>query len=128
MAAEATVRELYRPLTETGIPLIATDAVTAELVKGAANAFLATKVSFINAMADVCAETGGDVATLADAVGMDARIGRAFLTAGIGYGGGACPRTSAGCRHSPPRRARETAAELLGRGRRDQLRAPPAGG
>jgi UDPglucose 6-dehydrogenase len=92
MAAEATVREVYRPMTEAGIPLVITDAVTAELVKGAANAFLATKVSFINAMADVCAKTGADVATLADAVGMDARIGRAFLTAGIGYGGGCLPK------------------------------------
>src|SRR6202021_798129 len=92
MAAEATVREVYRPLAEAGIPLLTTDPVTAELVKGAANAFLATKVSFINAMADVCVKTGGDVATLADAVGMDARIGRAFLTAGIGYGGGCLPK------------------------------------
>ncbi len=92
MAAEATMRELYRPLTEAGIPLLRTDPVTAELVKGAANAFLATKISFINAMSDICARTGADVTTLADAVGMDARIGRAFLTAGIGYGGGCLPK------------------------------------
>jgi UDPglucose 6-dehydrogenase len=84
--AEATTREIYRPLTDAGVPLIVTDAVTAELVKGAANAFLAAKVSFINAMSDICAATGADVATLADALGMDARIGRAFLTAGLGYG------------------------------------------
>ena len=92
MAAEATVRKLYRPLTETGVPLVVTDEVTAELVKGAANAFLAMKVSFINAMADVCAGTGADVAVLADALGMDQRIGRAFLTAGLGYGGGCLPK------------------------------------
>jgi UDPglucose 6-dehydrogenase len=92
MAAEATVREVYRPLTEAGVPLVITDAVTAELVKGAANAFLATKVSFINAMADICAWTGADVAVLADALGMDQRIGRAFLTAGLGYGGGCLPK------------------------------------
>ena len=73
--AEATTREIYRPLTDAGVPLIVTDAVTAELVKGAANAFLAAKVSFINAMSDICAATGADVATLADALGMDARIG-----------------------------------------------------
>jgi UDPglucose 6-dehydrogenase len=92
MAAEATVREVYRPMTDAGVPLVVTDAVTAELVKGAANAFLATKVSFINAMADICAWTGADVAVLADAVGMDQRIGRAFLTAGLGYGGGCLPK------------------------------------
>ena len=92
MAAEVTVREVYRPLTEAGVPLVVTDAVTAELVKGAANAFLATKVSFINAMADICAWTGADVSVLADAIGMDQRIGRAFLTAGLGYGGGCLPK------------------------------------
>ena len=92
LAAEVTVREVYRPLTEAGVPLIVTDPVTAELVKGAANAFLATKVSFINAMADICSWTGADVAVLADAVGMDKRIGRPFLTAGLGYGGGCLPK------------------------------------
>ena len=92
MAAEATLREVYRPITEAGVPLVITDAVTAELVKGAANAFLATKISFINAMADICAWTGADVAVLADALGMDQRIGRAFLTAGLGYGGGCLPK------------------------------------
>ena len=96
--AEATTREIYRPLTDAGVPLIVTDAVTAELVKGAANAFLAAKVSFINAMSDICAATGADVATLADALGMDARIGRAFLTAGLGYGGGCLPKDVRGLR------------------------------
>jgi UDPglucose 6-dehydrogenase len=112
MAAEATIREVYRPLTEAGIPLLTTDPVTAELVKGAANAFLATKVSFNNAMADVCAKTGADVATLADAVGMDARIGRAFLTAGIGYGGGCLPKDVRGLAAFAAAGA-ETAAGLL---------------
>ncbi len=92
IAAEVTLREVYRPMTEADVPLVVTDAVTAELVKGAANAFLATKISFINAMADICAWTGADVALLADAVGMDPRIGRAFLTAGLGYGGGCLPK------------------------------------
>lgn len=92
IAAEMTAREVYRPLTEAGVPLLVTDAVTAELVKGAANAFLATKISFINAMADICASTGADVSLLADALGMDQRIGRAFLTAGLGYGGGCLPK------------------------------------
>jgi UDPglucose 6-dehydrogenase len=113
MAVEATIRELYRPLTEAGIPLLTTDEVTAELVKGAANAFLATKVSFINAMADVCAKTGGDVATLADAVGMDARIGRAFLTAGIGYGGGCLPKDVRGLAAFATAAGARSAADLL---------------
>jgi UDPglucose 6-dehydrogenase len=127
MAVEATIRELYRPLTETGIPLLTTDAVTAELVKGAANAFLATKVSFINAMADVCAKTGGDVATLADAIGMDARIGRAFLTAGIGYGGGCLPKDVRGLAAFASSAGAQSAADLLGvvdqinAGRRQQV-------
>ena len=127
MAVEATVREVYRPLTDAGIPLLATDAVTAELVKGAANAFLATKVSFINAMADVCAKTGGDVATLADAVGMDARIGRAFLTAGIGYGGGCLPKDVRGLAAFAASTGARSAADLLGvvdeinSGRRQQV-------
>ena len=113
MAVEATIRELYRPLTEAGIRLLTTDAVTAELVKGAANAFLATKVSFINAMADVCAKTGGDVATLADAVGMDTRIGRAFLTAGIGYGGGCLPKDVRGLAAFATSAGAQSAADLL---------------
>jgi UDPglucose 6-dehydrogenase len=113
MAVEATIREVYRPLTEAGIPLLSTDAVTAELVKGAANAFLATKVSFINAMADVCAKTGADVATLADAVGMDTRIGRAFLTAGIGYGGGCLPKDVRGLAAFAASAGARSAADLL---------------
>ena len=127
MAVEATIRELYRPLTAAGIPLLTTDAVTAELVKGAANAFLATKVSFINAMADVCAKTGGDVATLADAVGMDARIGRAFLTAGIGYGGGCLPKDVRAFRATASALGVDSVVSLLtsvdaiNQGRRDQV-------
>ena len=113
VAVEATIRELYAPLTAAGIPLLTTDAVTAELVKGAANAFLATKVSFINAMSDVCAKTGGDVATLADAVGMDARIGRAFLTAGIGYGGGCLPKDVRGLAAFATATGARSAADLL---------------
>jgi UDPglucose 6-dehydrogenase len=111
--SEATIREIYRTLTDMGIPLLATDAVTAELVKGAANAFLATKVSFINAMADVCAKTGADVATLADAIGMDARIGRAFLTAGIGYGGGCLPKDVRGLAAFAAGTGAHSAADLL---------------
>ena len=113
MAAEATVREVYRPMTEAEVPLIITDPVTAELVKGAANAFLATKVSFINAMADICAWTGADVAVLADAVGMDQRIGRAFLTAGLGYGGGCLPKDVRGLAAFAAAGGAGAAADLL---------------
>jgi UDPglucose 6-dehydrogenase len=69
-----------------------TDLATAELVKVAANAFLATKISFINAMADVCDAAGADVGALADAIGIDERIGRKFLNAGLGFGGGCLPK------------------------------------
>ena len=91
-AAEAVLRDIYRPLTDTGTPLVVTDFATAELVKGAANAFLATKISFINSMADICRVVGGDARALAKALGMDPRIGKSFLNAGIGYGGGCLPK------------------------------------
>ena len=74
------------------VPLVVTDFATAELVKVAANAFLATKISFINAMAEVCEAAGGDVTQLARAIGYDARIGNKFLRAGIGFGGGCLPK------------------------------------
>ena len=77
-----------RPVLELGTPYITTDLATAELVKVAANAFLATKISFINAVANVCDAAGADVMTLADALGHDTRIGRRFLSAGLGFGGG----------------------------------------
>ena len=76
----------------TGTPLVVTDYPTAELVKAAANAFLATKISFINAMAEVCEASGADVTKLADAIGYDDRIGRKFLNSGLGFGGGCLPK------------------------------------
>lgn len=85
-------REVYATLLAEGIPFLITDLATSELVKTAANAFLATKISFINAMAEVCEAAGADVATLADAIGHDVRIGRRFLNAGIGFGGGCLPK------------------------------------
>ena len=90
--AEKQLRDFYAALTDAGTPLVVTDYATAELVKVAANAFLATKISFINAMAEVCEATGADVVDLADALGHDARIGRRFLNAGIGFGGGCLPK------------------------------------
>lgn len=86
------LRAVYYPSVEKGTPFIVTDYATAELVKVAANAFLATKISFINAMAEIAEVTGADVTQLADAIGHDARIGRRFLGAGIGFGGGCLPK------------------------------------
>jgi UDPglucose 6-dehydrogenase len=95
-AAAETVRdtldEVYAATIADGTPVVATDLETAELVKSAANAFLATKISFINAMAEVCEAAGADVTQLADAIGHDARIGRRFLNAGLGFGGGCLPK------------------------------------
>jgi UDPglucose 6-dehydrogenase len=79
------------PLTES-TPTVHCDLATAELIKTAANAFLATKISFINAMAQMCQASGGDVTLLADAIGYDKRIGREFLNAGLGFGGGCLPK------------------------------------
>jgi UDPglucose 6-dehydrogenase len=89
---DATLRELYAPILEEDVPFLVTDVATAELVKVAANAFLATKISFINAIAEVCEATSADVTTLADAIGYDKRIGRQFLNAGVGFGGGCLPK------------------------------------
>ena len=86
--ADVLLREIYASVLELGTPYITTDLATAELVKVAANAFLATKISFINAVANVCDAAGADVMTLADALGHDTRIGRRFLSAGLGFGGG----------------------------------------
>jgi UDPglucose 6-dehydrogenase len=90
--AEEVARHIYEPLIDEGIPFLVTDLETSELVKTSANAFLATKISFINAMAEVCEATGADVTVLADAIGYDTRIGRKFLNAGIGFGGGCLPK------------------------------------
>jgi len=84
--------EVYRPLIERETPRLVMDYATAELVKVAANSFLATKISFINAMAEIADVVGADVTQLADAIGHDSRIGRRFLNAGIGFGGGCLPK------------------------------------
>ena len=103
----AVMKEVYAPPVEKGTPFIVTDLATAELVKVSANAFLATKISFINAMAEIAEVVGADVTQLADAIGHDARIGRKFLGAGIGFGGGCLPKDI---------RAFSARAEELGRG------------
>ncbi|VXC66403.1 UDP-glucose 6-dehydrogenase [Arthrobacter sp. 9V] len=90
--AVAVLDEVYASPLASGTPRLVTDLPTAELVKTAANSFLATKISFINAMAELCEAAGADVTRLADAIGMDDRIGRKFLHAGIGFGGGCLPK------------------------------------
>lgn len=90
--AEPVLREVYAQAISMNTPFISTDFETAELVKVAANAFLATKISFINAFSEVTETVGGDIRTLADAIGLDSRIGRRFLNAGIGFGGGCLPK------------------------------------
>ena len=91
--AHAVMRRLYQPMLDRhDCPYVATDVRTAELIKHASNAFLATKISFINAVARICEVAGADVGMVADAMGHDARIGRAFLNAGLGYGGSCFPK------------------------------------
>ena len=101
------LRAAYGSAIEAGTPFLVTDLATAELVKGAANAFLATKISFINAMAEIAEAVGADVTLLADALGHDGRIGRRYLGSGIGFGGGCLPKDI---------RAFAARAEELGRG------------
>jgi len=90
--AEQQLRAVYAPILAAGCPAVVTDFATAELVKVAANSFLATKISFINAMAEVCEVTGADVSQLAEALGLDERIGPRFLHPGLGFGGGCLPK------------------------------------
>ena len=90
--AEMKLKEVYRKNLDEGTPWIRADLPTSELVKVAANSFLATKISFINAMAEICEAAGGDVTVLAKAIGYDPRIGNRFLQAGIGFGGGCLPK------------------------------------
>jgi UDPglucose 6-dehydrogenase len=90
--AEQRLRAAYAPLIEAGTPVVTCDFATAELVKVAANAFLATKISFINAMAEVCEATSADVTKLSEALSYDDRIGGRFLHAGLGFGGGCLPK------------------------------------
>jgi UDPglucose 6-dehydrogenase len=90
--AEAMLRQVYATPLAAGIPSLVMDLETAELVKLAANAFLATKISFINVMAEICEAAGADVVPLAEALGHDARIGRRFLSPGLGFGGGCLPK------------------------------------
>ncbi|MFG3227612.1 UDP-glucose dehydrogenase family protein [Kitasatospora sp. NPDC048194] len=107
-SSEAVFRAVYADVLAAGSPLIVTDLPTAELIKGAANAFLATKISFINAMAELCELTGADVQQLALALGYDQRIGAKGMRPGLGFGGGCLPKDLAGFTH----RAEELGAEV----------------
>jgi UDPglucose 6-dehydrogenase len=90
--ARAQMRQLYRPLSLREVPMVFTDIVTAELIKYAANAFLATKITFINEISDLCEKTGADVQHVAKGIGLDGRIGGKFLHPGPGYGGSCFPK------------------------------------
>ena len=91
-SAEDVAREVYAPIIDAGTPFLVMTTPSAEMVKVAANSFLATKISFINAIAEVCEAAGADVTEVADAIGYDDRIGRKFLNAGLGFGGGCLPK------------------------------------
>jgi UDPglucose 6-dehydrogenase len=112
-AAEALLREVYAFPISTGTPVLAVDLPTAELVKVSANAFLATKISFSNAISEVCEAAGADVSLLADALGYDKRIGRQFLNAGLGFGGGCLPKDIRGLMHRSSELGAYAAAGLL---------------
>jgi UDPglucose 6-dehydrogenase len=90
--ARERLTDAFRPILDLGTPLVVTDLATAELVKMAANSFLATKISYINAMAEICEATGADVRDLATALAYDDRIGGRFLSPGLGFGGGCLPK------------------------------------
>jgi UDPglucose 6-dehydrogenase len=113
-ATEKRLREYYAPVVDQGLPVLVTDYPTAELVKVTANSFLATKISFINAVAEVCEVAGADVVALADAIGYDDRIGRKFLGAGIGFGGGCLPKDLRAFLHRAGELGVEDVMSLLG--------------
>jgi UDPglucose 6-dehydrogenase len=112
-AADALLREVYAIPLASGIPALTMDLETAELVKVAANSFLATKISFINVMAEMCEASGADVIKLADAIGMDDRIGRKFLSPGLGFGGGCLPKDIRAFRATAADKGVEALVDLL---------------
>lgn len=112
-AAEASLRRIYEKPIAEGTPVLVADLPTAELVKVSANAFLATKISFINAIAEVCDAAGADVSLLADALGHDVRIGRQFLNAGLGFGGGCLPKDIRALMHRSSELGAHSAVGLL---------------
>ncbi|AEQ07457.1 UDP-glucose/GDP-mannose dehydrogenase family protein [Corynebacterium pseudotuberculosis] len=111
--AAEMLSEVYADALSGGTPMIVTDFASAELSKLAANAFLATKVSFINAIAEVCEAQGGDVVAVAQTMGCDARIGADFLGSGLGFGGGCLPKDVRGFAATARENGASGAAELL---------------
>ncbi len=111
---EKRLREFFAPVIDHGMPVVVTDFPTAELVKVTANSFLATKISFINAVAEVCEVAGADVVALADAIGYDDRIGRKMLGAGVGFGGGCLPKDLRAFQHRAGELGVEDLMSLLG--------------
>ena len=111
--SEALLRRIYAAPIAKGTPVLVADLPTAELVKVSANAFLATKISFINAIAELCDAAGADVSLLADALGHDARIGRPFLNAGLGFGGGCLPKDIRALMHRSSELGAHAAVGLL---------------
>ena len=126
-AADELLRQVYAIPLASGIPALTMDLETAELVKVAANAFLATKISFINVMAEMCEASGADVIRLADAIGIDDRIGRKFLSPGLGFGGGCLPKDIRAFRATAVDRGVDSLVDLLttvdaiNLGRRDRV-------
>jgi len=125
--AEELMRAVYATPLASGIPALTMDLETAELVKVAANSFLATKISFINVMAEMCEASGADVIKLADAIGIDERIGRKFLSPGLGFGGGCLPKDIRAFRATAADRGVDSLVDLLttvdtiNLGRRDRV-------
>ena len=125
--AEELMRAVYATPLASGIPALTMDLETAELVKVAANSFLATKISFINVMAEMCEASGADVIKLADAIGIDERIGRKFLSPGLGFGGGCLPKDIRAFRATAADRGVDSLVNLLttvdtiNLGRRDRI-------
>ena len=124
--AEERLRALYRPLNLVEVPIVVTDLETAELIKYAANAFLATKISFINEMAALCEAVGADVHAVARGVGLDGRIGRKFLHPGPGFGGSCFPKDTLALvrtaqEHGTPSRIVESVIEVNASQRRRMI-------
>ncbi|MEU9714039.1 UDP-glucose/GDP-mannose dehydrogenase family protein [Streptomyces sp. NPDC047976] len=112
-SAEKAIRTVYAPLLDAGVPLFVTDPQTAELAKGAANTFLGLKISYINAVADMCEAAGGDISQIVDILGIDPRIGSGGMRPGIGYGGGCLPKDVRAFTASARQLGATRAAELL---------------
>lgn len=110
---EKAIRAVYAPILDTGVPLFVTDPATAELAKGAANTFLGLKISYINAVADMCEAAGGDVSQIVDILGIDPRIGSGGMRPGIGYGGGCLPKDVRAFTASARQLGADQAATLL---------------